>query len=330
MPLSGQCREPPDTAVRFSHDKADFMIKFSMQIGAGLLATVTTAAVAQDADIGPPVGVNTGEDAAAAGGMPSGAAGGRPETVFDGDWLSVGLGAGYGPSYSGSDDYVIFPLPVLQGSLGGIGIQPRPAGIALDFIPDADTGVTFGFGPTVRLRNDRADQIKDPVVELAGELDRAVEVGAAGAISLPGVLNPFDSLTFSSDIRWDVAGAHGGMTIEPGLTYFTPLNRGTIASLSVGASYASDDFSDYYFSVNPAQAAASGLPQFAADGGFTSFSANVLMGFDLSGDATDGGWGIVGLAGYSRMVGDAKNTPYTSIRGDADQWRIGMGLGYTF
>lgn len=31
-----------------------------------------------------------------------------PKTVFDGDYLSVGAGVAYGPSYSGSDEYAAF------------------------------------------------------------------------------------------------------------------------------------------------------------------------------------------------------------------------------
>ena len=30
------------------------------------------------------------------------------------------------------------------------------------------------------------------------------------------------------------------------------------------------------------------------------------------------------------MLNDAKNTPYTSIRGSADQWFGAVGIGYTF
>jgi hypothetical protein len=30
------------------------------------------------------------------------------------------------------------------------------------------------------------------------------------------------------------------------------------------------------------------------------------------------------------MMGYGKNTPYTSLRGDADQWTVGAGIGYTF
>ena len=60
--------------------------------------------------------------------------------MFDDTWLSIGIGAGYGPSYEGSDDYVLYPAPLIQGRIAGVGIQPRPAGIALDFIPDPTAG----------------------------------------------------------------------------------------------------------------------------------------------------------------------------------------------
>ena len=36
------------------------------------------------------------------------------------------------------------------------------------------------------------------------------------------------------------------------------------------------------------------------------------------------------LGGYSRMLGDAADTPFTSVRGSRDQWFLGLGLGFTF
>lgn len=253
------------------------------------------------------------------------------DTVYDENWLSVGLGAAYGPSYSGSDDYVIFPLPIIQGKLGGIGIQPRPGGLALNIIPDrSEAGPDFSFGPAFRLRSDRANDIEDPVVEAAGELDRAFEIGPSAGISFPGVLNPYDSLSISTDVRWDVAGAHSGMVIDPGIAYFTPVSRGAAISLSLGANIVDDDYADYYYTVSPAQSAASGLPQFQAEGGLTSLGANLLVGIDFDGNLANGGLAAVVIGGYSRQMNDAKDTPYTALRGDADQWLIGAGLGYTF
>ena len=251
-------------------------------------------------------------------------------TVFDGDWLTVGVGVGLGPSYDGSDDYVFSPAPLVQGSLGGIGISPKPAGLALDFIPDGESGPNFSLGPSLRLRNDRADQIKDEVVKLAGELDRAVELGVAGGVSFPAVLNPFDSLSFNLDTRWDVANAHDGMVIEPGVSYFTPLSRGMAASLSIGAEFVDDNYADYYYSVSPAQSLASGLPEFTAKGGLNSIGTNLLLAVDLDGDVTNGGFAVVLIGGYSRLMNDAKATPYTSIRGSADQFFGALGVGYTF
>lgn len=257
------------------------------------------------------------------------------ETVFDGDYVTVGVGVAYGASYSGSDDYRTFVLPIVQGSLGGIDFSPRAAGVALDFIPDPDEGVSFSFGPVIKLNRDRADLdgIKDPVVEAYGELDTAIEVGPSVGVSFPQLLNPFDSLTFAVDAAWDIAGAHSGMAISPSVTYFTPLSRGIAASLSLSTKYIDDSYADYYYSVpatNPALPAADVLPAFQADGGFESAGVNVLLAYDLNGDVTDGGLALIGVGGYSRMLGDAKDSPFTSIRGKADQFLAAVGIGYTF
>ena len=288
-------------------------MKYQATLAAALLA-VPAAAHAQDVDT-----VETGETAPEFG-----------DSVFEGDWLSVGVGAAYSPSYDGSDDYVVSVLPIVQGSLGGVDINPRPGGLALDFVPDAETGPGFDLGIAARIRRNRAAQIEDPVVAGLGELDTAFEVGPTAGVSFPQLLNPFDSLSFNLDARWDVAGAHGGFVIDPSLTYFTPLSRGVIASFTLGTEYVDGDYADYYYSIGPADSAASGLAQFDADGGFTKANATLLLGVDLNGNAADGGLALVGIGGYSRMLGDAKRTPFTSVRGDADQWFLAAGVGYTF
>ena len=39
---------------------------------------------------------------------------------------------------------------------------------------------------------------------------------------------------------------------------------------------------------------------------------------------------LIALGGYSRQLGDSKDTPFTAMRGDADQWMGAIGIGYTF
>lgn len=251
-------------------------------------------------------------------------------TAFEGDWLSVGIGLGVGPSYDGSDDYVLLPVPLVQGSLGGIGINPRPAGLALDFLPGNGGGADFSFGPAARLRSSRASNIQDPVVESLGKLDRAVEIGPSAGVAFSKILHDYDSLSVSLDLRWDIAGAHGGMVANPSVTYFTPLSRGAAVSLTLDADRADDDFMDYYFSVSPEDAQASGLSPFAAKGGWSRLGGFLIGGVDFNGDLTDGGLAAFAIVSYSRLTGDAAASPFTSERGSADQVIGSIGLGYTF
>jgi outer membrane scaffolding protein for murein synthesis (MipA/OmpV family) len=259
---------------------------------------------------------------------PSAASG---NSVFDGDYVSVAVGPAYGPSYDGSDDYVLYPAALVQGSLGGIDFTSRGAGLAVDFISDPDDGIGFDLGVAGQLRGNRARQIEDPVVESLGELDYAIEVGPTVGIGIPKLLNPYDSLSASVDASWDINGAHGGMVIEPSVTYFTPLSRAIAASLSLSAEHGDGQFMDYYYSVTPAQSLASGLPAFDPDGGgWTKAGGNLLLGFDLDGNLENGGLALALVGSYMRMLGDAERSPFTSVRGDADQWAGAIGIGYTF
>lgn len=280
---------------------------------AGALA-LAAPAVAQDVDTPPASDPDAGE------------------SVFDGDYLTIGAGGAYVPSYDGSDDYVFTPVPLIQGSIAGIGISPRGGGLALDFIPDgAGAGAHFAFGPTVRLRMSRANQVKDEVVKLLPELDTAIEVGPSAGVSFPGVLNPYDSLSMTVDVRWDVAGAHNGMVVDPSLSYLTPLSTGMVAALSVSGEWADDDFMDYYYSIDADAAAVTGLDQFkAGGGGFKSVGANLLLGWDLDNDLRNGGLALFAVGGYSKLLGDAADTPFTAERGSANQWLGGVGIAYTF
>ncbi|WP_347302040.1 MipA/OmpV family protein [Croceibacterium sp. TMG7-5b_MA50] len=276
------------------------------------------------------------QDVAAPGSVGTTGQGAVPEQidagVLDGDFLVIGAGVGYTPTYEGADDYTVTPFPAVAGRVGGIGIAPRAGGLALDLIADYDTAgnVQFQLGPVARLRFGRDGDTGDDVVNLLDDQDLAVEVGANAGITFAQVLHPYDRLTVSTDVRWDVAGAHDGMVVTPGVSYLTPLSRGIFAALNVNAEWVDDSFAEYYYGLDAQQAAITGLPRYDADGGFKSAGVNLIAGFDLNGDITDGGLSIVGLASYNRLFGSAEDTPFTSIRGSADQWVGGIGLAYTF
>ena len=291
------------------------MTKLSATLVAAMAASVAaTPAFAQDiADQAPPV-VDAG--------------------IFADDFITVGAGAAVNPSYTGSDDYVVSVLPLVLGSIGGVEISPRAGGVSVDFIPDPQDGVGFDLGFSARLRSNRAQQIEDPIVLLYGELDRAVEIGPRVGVNFPAVLNPYDSVSVGADVMFDVAGAHGGTVVTPTVAYTTPLSQAILANFSLSAEWADEDFQDYYFGVpvfNTLVPDDSLLPGFDPDGGsFNSVGANLLVGIDLNGDVTDGGLGLILLGGYSRLLGDAADTPFTTIRGSRNQFLTAVGLTYTF
>ena len=252
-------------------------------------------------------------------------------SVFDDTWLAVGIGARFGTTYTGSDEYEVSPIPIIAGSVANIDFRPRAAGMAVDlFEIDLASDVRLDGGPVFRMRNERTGPVEDEIVEAAGELDRAWEVGGQLGLSFRRIFTRYDRITLGADIRWDVAGAHGGMVFDPGISYRTPVNRGIVASVSLGADYADDDFADYYFSVSPEQAAASGLPIFTADSGWYKAGGSAGLAFDLDGDIENGGLILGVFGGYSRLLDDAAVSPYTSIRGDRDQYDIAAGLGFVF
>jgi outer membrane scaffolding protein for murein synthesis (MipA/OmpV family) len=265
------------------------------------------------------------------GGPPAGV-----PSVFDDNWINIGVGAGLIPTYAGSDDYFIFPLPLVTGRLGGVGFRPSGAGMNFDLLSPQPTVVQqdktpqFSLGPTFRFRVERGVDPRDPVVEAAGRLDTALEVGVNAGVTFPAVLNPNDALTIGAAIRWDVLGAHRGQVIEPTVAYLTPLGLGVLVQLSAALEIVDDDFARYYQSVTPAQSAASGLPVFDARGGANRLATAAVVAVDLDGNALNGGFNLFALGAYARMLGDGATTPFTRLRGTADQFQIGLGVGYTF
>ncbi|MBB4857272.1 outer membrane scaffolding protein for murein synthesis (MipA/OmpV family) [Novosphingobium chloroacetimidivorans] len=252
---------------------------------------------------------------------------------LDADRITIGVGGVYMPSYRGSDDYSVSPVPVIQGQFKGIGINPRAGGVALDFIPDnRDSGFGFSLGPVATYSGNRARGIRDDVVKRVGKLDDAVELGVTAGVTAYKLTNPYDSLSLSIDARWDVAGAYKGMVWTPNLTYATPLSKGSLVTLNVSAHHGDGKFNRYYYSVTPAQSLRTGgaLPVYNAKKGWDSVSFGLLGAYDLDGDLLNGGLAIFALGSYSKMLNDGKDTPYTRIRGDADQWIGGLGVAYTF
>jgi outer membrane scaffolding protein for murein synthesis (MipA/OmpV family) len=286
------------------------------------LAASTAPAVAQD--LPPPADPAQAQTTAQADAV-------LAASVFDGDFLVVGIGGVSMPSYEGSNDRSLSPVGGVFGRIAGVGINPRAAGVALDFVPE-EKGETLSFnlGPVVRYRANRKGNVKDPVVRRLPKLDGVIEGGVALGFSYKGVLNSFDRVSLGADVRWDISGKGSGRVIAPGFTYFTPVSKGQVIGGRVGAEFVSAKYANYNYGIDAAGSAASGLPQYRARGGFKEWNVAAFTAVDLSGDFLDGGFSVGGGVQYSRLQGSAADTPITALRGRRGQWFAGLGIGHTF
>ncbi|WP_300117313.1 MipA/OmpV family protein [Sphingobium sp.] len=250
--------------------------------------------------------------------------------------LTIGVGAAAVPSYEGSDDYRVIPIPQLRGKVHDFAFWTRGPALFVDVIPNrSDEGIDIQLGPVVGARFDRTSRkrIKDDAVAALGKLDTAIEVGGFVGIGKTGVItSAYDNISARVTITKDVAGAHDSMIVTPAIEYFTPLSIRSFVGLGVSADYVGKKYGRYYFDVTPEQAVASGLPAYdrAGDGsGFRKVNFNLTGGYSLSGDIRRG-WTLFALGSYSRMLGDYADSPMVAIAGSKDQWIGAIGVGYTF
>jgi outer membrane scaffolding protein for murein synthesis (MipA/OmpV family) len=131
-------------------------------------------------------------------------------------------------------------------------------------------------------------------------------------------------VTLKSEYRHEFADGHGGALFDLGAELKLPFGKPWVKAY-FGATYASEDYTEAFFGVNANQSAGSGLPQYNADGGVKNFTFSLASGYDITEN-----WVIGATVIYSRLVGDAADSPIVEQRGSKDQVTAGIGLSYQF
>jgi len=252
-----------------------------------------------------------------------------PDPLDQSDTVTIGVGAALIPDYEGSDDYRIIPAAAARGRVGGIGFFTRATWLYVDLIPRGSGKLDFDAGPIVGVRFNRSGKIKDDFVDRLPERNKAIEVGGFVGVTAHGLTNPYDALSARVDVVKDVGNGHESTVISPTLDFGTPLSRTLYVGASLSADWVGGSYADTYYSITPADALASGLRTFDADGGYKGWKAGLLANQSLTGDLTHG-LSLFATGSYGRLAGDFKRSPIVADRGSASQWLAAIGLGYTF
>lgn len=236
--------------------------------------------------------------------------------------LAFGLGVAFKPDYEGSDEYEVLPLPSFEWRTEKFGLKTSGLGLEADFLPSP----LFAAGPLVRYRGGRDSDVEDAAVSAVGDVDDAIEVGGYVAATAPVRLFGMDdpaAVTARLAFGQDIADGHGGFVIDAAIGLFRPLTDKLSGALSLATSLASDDYMERFFGVSAGGAARSGLAPFAADGGFKDVGVTAVLSYDV----TDH-WSVGVIANYTRLVGDAGDSPVTDDAGSPDQFFGGLTIGY--
>lgn len=232
----------------------------------------------------------------------------------------AGLGVGFAPDYIGSNDYRFGAAPVARWSRGH-----RSADLIANFARvNLLDHPNWRIGPAGTLRLRRGD-VADPVVDRLPSIGATVELGGFVAYSVDVGDDPRQRFAASASVTQDVLGEHEGFVAALSVRKWLPVGRFGALGLALGTSYASADYTDTYYSVTPAGAAASGLRLFEAGAGMRDVRATAVFVQPLSKTF------VVGVGAlYGRMLGDAADSPIVAERGSRDQFIVGVGAGFLF
>src|SRR3546814_3703028 len=124
----------------------------------------------------------------------------------------------------------------------------------------------------------------------------------------------------------DVGDAEdGGMTAQLKGGYAYPISQRLRLRTEVSTTWADDNYTEAFFGITALQAQRSGLRQYQSEGGFKDAGLSLALDYSL----TDH-WGLTGLVGYKRLLGDAADSPLVEDQGSANQLTGGLLLSYKF
>jgi MipA family protein len=238
--------------------------------------------------------------------------------------LRMGLGVGTSPDYVGSDDYRVIPLPNFELSYAGYALRSSRLGVEADLV-----GITgLDAGPVIRYDLGRSSGVNDSVVALLPEVDGSVElggfVGAGAPLSVIG-LESSSILAARVEYLQGLDGGHEGATAGGSLSLISPITDSLTLISSLSTTYMSGNYADSYFDVSAIGSAASGLPVYDADAGFRDVGVTFIANYELNEN-----WSVNGIGSFSRLIGDAADSPIVAERGSSNQFLGGLGFSYTF
>lgn len=230
------------------------------------------------------------------------------------------LGGGIAPDFEGSAEYAAIPFAFATLRAYGVEMQILGPEVALNLRPDA----VFQLGPVAGYNPSR-DDVSNNVVDRLDAVDAAFEVGGFAKLRFNGLLAQSDVLELSANLMADISGGTDGARGSIGASYMVAVSERARIGMNVSTGFATDSYMDAYFGVTGAGAVRSGLPAYTASGGLKDVGLGMMATYNLTER-----WGVLGRLQYTRLLGDAADSPIVTEEGSTDQFMAGVGISYSF
>lgn len=228
--------------------------------------------------------------------------------------ISIGGGIGLAPDYEGSEDYELVPIPFVDVRWkNGMFVNLEGLTMRANLFPSDfwRLGLMANYRPKrSNVENDQVDRLE--------HVEAALEMGPFAGID-------YKNWSVSVEVTTDVAEGHDGTLFTARSSYNWVASNNLTILFGASTTYASNDYMSTYFGIDFFDAARSGLPEYGADAGFkdVSFTLRISYGIDDS-------WSTRCIASYTRLVGDAEDSPLVDDEGNANQFLGGLLLVYKF
>ena len=225
----------------------------------------------------------------------------------------VALGPQLVPSYPGSDSVSLRPFIDLSRTRGDTPFEFEAADESFGFPLLRHEG--FAIGPSLGFQGSRtAKDVGAPVAKVRTTFE------AGGFVQYQ--LTP--SLRARAELRKGIGG-HKGWIGTVGADYVARDADQWLFSVGPRVTIGDDRYHRAYFGVSAADAQATGLPRFVAQGGVQAVGLTTGLIYQFTPT-----WGISSYAKYDRLVGDAADSPIVRRFGSRNQFSGGLALTYTF
>jgi len=233
----------------------------------------------------------------------------------------IGVGVAMVPDYRGSDDYTIGVAPLLRYTFKGT--NRYVSVVANELSINLLNNPMFRFGPVLNYNFGRDDDVDDRVVKHMDEIDGTVEAGVFADYAWIDPQNPRNRFLVGVTVLTDVGDESDGTRGRFNARYWHQVAKAVDIFLVGGLWFVDSDWNDTYFGVNADNVGTSGLPFYDADSGLNEYFLGAGGLVYLSKN-----WALSGGVRYSRLSGDAEDSPIVDDRGDANQWIAGLGVAY--